>query len=161
MQHLKRPTPLQLDLGNASMRRFSGLSWLGQSPSEGIQIACNSPENQSDERSELTATRQISTNGGQGAAKIGLKQGEHTIAYTSDVAPRPLLDEIYLTKDPIRINPVNQAEKLDEKSRINLCKVYPVEHNVKVCEVGMVASADIRKLTAYYKTGLRKDLSGR
>lgn len=117
-------------------------------------------KNPSATRSKLIAIRQISTNGGKGAAKSGLKQGEHAIAHTSAVAPPPLLEEKYLTKDPIRILPVNQTEKLDDKSRINLGKVYPVEHNVKVCEVGMVAPTDIRKLTTYYKTGLRNDLNG-
>ena len=142
------------------MQRFSGLLWSSQSQRDDIQIACNSPEDQSAERSTLTASRQISTNGGKGAAKTGLKQGEHTIAYTSAVAPTPLSEERYITKDPIRINPVSPSEKLDATSRINLGKVYPVEHNVKVCQVGMVDAADIRKLTAYYKSALRKDLSG-
>lgn len=141
------------------MRRFNGLSWSSQSQSNDIRIACNSLENQSFENSKLTDSRQISTNGGKGAAKTGLKQGEHAIAYTSAVPPPPLLEE-RLSKEPIRINAVDQTEKLDATSRINLGKVYPVEHNVKICEVGMVAPADIRKLTAYYKNGLRKDLSG-
>jgi hypothetical protein len=66
-----------------------------------------------------------------------------------------------LSKDAIRIHPVNQTEKLDDTSRINLVKVYPVEHNVKLCEVGMVAPEDIRKLRTYYKNGLRNELSGR
>ena len=110
--------------------------------------------------SRLTEVRQISTNGGKGATKIGLRQGDHAIAYTSAVPPPLLPEERYLNKDPIRINPVNQTEKLDALSRINLGKVYPVEHNVKVCNVGMVDSADIRKLTRYYKTGLRNDLKG-
>lgn len=160
MLDLKQPTPSQRILGNFSIQKSSGLSWLSQSQSSGIPIACNSTENQLPARFKLTSFRQISTNGGKGAAKTGLKQGEHTIAYTSTVAPPPLSEEKYLTKEPIRINPVSQAEKLDATSRINLGKVYPVEHNVKICEVGMVDSADIRKLTAYYKTGLRKDLSG-
>lgn len=141
------------------MRKSSGLSLSSPSQSDGIRTACNVLKDQSVERFTLTASRQISTNGGKGAAKTGLKQGEHTIAYTSAVAPAPLLEERYITKDPIRINPVKPTEKLDATSRINLGKVYPVEHNVKVCEVGMVAPADIRKLTAYYKTSLRKDLS--
>lgn len=160
MQDLNQPMLSKLILENFSMQRFNGLSWSSQSKSRGIQIACNSPEDQLVERSKLTANRQISTNGGKGAAKTGLKQGEHTIAYTTAVAPDLLSEEIHITKDPIQIIPVSQTEKLDPKSRINLGKVYPVEHNVKVCEVGMVADADIRKLTAYYKTGLRKDLSG-
>lgn len=111
-------------------------------------------------RFQLTRTRQISTNGGRGAAKKGLKQNEHAIAYTSIEAPSPMPDE-HITKEPIRVVPVNETEKLDEKSRINLEKIYPVEHNVKVCEVGMVAESDIRKLTAYYKNGLQNDINGK
>lgn len=63
-----------------------------------------------------------------------------------------------MNKQPIKIVPIDQTEKLDEYSRINLAKIYPVEHNVKVCNVGMVDENDIKILRSYYKTELKKDL---
>ncbi len=166
MQHLMRPTPFPGHSRHISMRRFSDSSLSSQSRNGDTQTACKDPSLPSCPphaligRSMLTATRQISTNGGRGATKSGLRHRDHAIAYTSAIPPPPLPNEM-LSKDAIRILPVNQTEKLDDTSRINLVKVYPVEHNVKLCEVGMVAPEDIRKLRTYYKNGLRNELSGR
>lgn len=85
-------------------------------------------------------------------------QKEHAIAYTSDEPPGQLPGETQVTKS-IKINPINLLEKLDAASRINLTKLYPVEHNVKVFEVGMVTSDDIRKLRLYYKNALEDELN--
>ena len=54
-----------------------------------------------------------------------------------------------MNKDPIRIIPVDQSEKLDPLSRVNLAKRYPMEHNIKVKEVGMVDQAHLKKLKGY------------
>lgn len=108
---------------------------------------------------ELIECRQISTNGFRGAGKNVLDPEEHTIAYTTDHPPSPLPGERKMYKEPIKIIPINQTEKLDEYSRINLAKVYPVEHNVKICDVGMVDKKHIKTLRLYYKKELKKDLS--
>ncbi|MCJ1388259.1 hypothetical protein MMC18_001104 [Xylographa bjoerkii] len=93
----------------------------------------------------------ISTHGGQATLKKGLDQRKHTIVYSSNQPPSKLPGEKRLNKDPIRINIVNMEEKLDDLSRVNLAKTYPVEHNVKVKKVGMVRLEDLKKLKAYWK----------
>ncbi|MCJ1465144.1 hypothetical protein MMC07_003760 [Pseudocyphellaria aurata] len=100
-------------------------------------------------RVECTA-KPISTNGGKGAAKKGLRQGEHTIVYTTAEAPQRLPSETQLGKIPIKVDLVNPSEKLDPLSRLNLGKPYPVEHNVKVCKVGKVSETHMRALMHYY-----------
>ena len=87
-----------------------------------------------------------------------MKQEEHAIAYTTEKPPRKLPEETRLNKDPIKIDIVNISEKLNDMSRINFAKVYPVEHNVKVCEVGRVAKADFRKFCQYYEDEMKKGI---
>ncbi|MCJ1377605.1 hypothetical protein MMC17_000700 [Xylographa soralifera] len=93
----------------------------------------------------------ISTYGGQATLKKGLDQRKHTMVYSSHVPPAKLPQEKKLNKDPIRVNIVNEEEKLDVLSRINLAKTYPVEHNVKVKTVGTVKPEELKKLKAYWK----------
>ena len=57
-----------------------------------------------------------------------------------------------MNKDPIRIIPVNSSEKLDPLSRVHLGKTYPMEHNIKVEEVGTVDPTHWKRLSAYWKT---------
>ena len=47
--------------------------------------------------------------------------------------------------------PVDSSQNLDPLSRIHYAKPYPVEHNVKVREVGLVLPRDRRKLLGYYQ----------
>ena len=54
-----------------------------------------------------------------------------------------------MSKDPIRIIPSSVAEKLDPKSRINIGKVYPINHNIKVKDIGRVDQNSLPKLLAY------------
>lgn len=56
-----------------------------------------------------------------------------------------------MRKDPIRINPVSLAEKLDPRSRINIGKVYPINHNIKVKDIGQVDEKSLPKLLGYRK----------
>ncbi|MCJ1318706.1 hypothetical protein MMC15_004036 [Xylographa vitiligo] len=93
----------------------------------------------------------ISTHSGQATLKKGLDQKKHTIVYSGQAPPPKLPGEKKLNKDPIRVNIVNEEEKLDERSRINLAKTYSVEHNVKVKIVGTVKPEDLKKLQAYWK----------
>lgn len=105
----------------------------------------------------LNPKRPISTNGGRGAAKRGLRQEEHTIIHTSESPPQRLPEEIYLNKRSIRVMPVNPTEKLDPISRVNLGKSYPVEHNVKVCLVGQIIGLDLRTLLEYHRNEVSRD----
>ncbi|MCJ1237387.1 hypothetical protein MMC14_005372 [Varicellaria rhodocarpa] len=94
---------------------------------------------------------QISTHGGRATTKKGLNQAEHTIVYTGSEIPQKIKGETNLRKDAINIIPINPKEKLDALSRVNLAKTYPVEHNVKVKEVGKVNAAHLKKLVGYWK----------
>ena len=93
----------------------------------------------------------ISTHGGQGAVGKLINQKEHGIVYTSENPPRKLAGEKNLYKDPIRIVATDASQYLDPLSRIHYAKPYPVEHNVKVREVGMVSQRDHRKVLGYYQ----------
>ena len=82
--------------------------------------------------------------------KKGLNAKKHTIVYTGDNAPDKLPGE-KINKQPIKVQGVNSTRKLDERSRVNLAKTYPVEHNVKVMEIGNVVGSSLKILTAYWK----------
>jgi hypothetical protein len=69
--------------------------------------------------------------------------------YTGSQAPPRLAGENRLNKDPIRICEIDPTEKLDPLSRVNLAKTYPIEHNIRVKEVGRVSQADLKKLLGY------------
>ena len=93
----------------------------------------------------------ISTHGRRGAVGKIINPGEHGIVYTGKRPPNKLPEEKKMNKDPIQVEPVDSSMELDPLSRIHYAKPYPVEHNVKVCEVAMVAARDVRKLWAYYQ----------
>ena len=71
-------------------------------------------------------------------------KAEHGIVYTGKKAPSPLPSElprrgeVGMQPIPIRIDPDDPTQKLQNESRINYGKVYTVEHNIKVHSVGMV-----------------------
>ena len=93
----------------------------------------------------------ISTHGGRGTVSKLLNQSEHSVIYTGDTYPGKLKEERKLNKDPIRVIPVDASQNLDPLSRIHFARHYPVEHNVKVRNVGAVAPQHIRRLVGYYK----------
>ncbi len=89
--------------------------------------------------------RPISTYGGRGVTKRGVIAKDHTIIYTGDQAPDRLEGEEAMYKEPIRVIP-DPGALLDSRSRLNFGKVYTVEHNVKVKNIGVVDKMDIPKL---------------
>lgn len=104
---------------------------------------------------KLILLSRISTYGDWGTTKKNVDQSEHAIIYTGDKAPKKLSEEKRLTKDPIQVVPVG-GHQLEELSRINFAKAYPVEHNVKVLEVGEVASYHLRTFRRYWKNQMEK-----
>jgi len=92
---------------------------------------------------------QISTHDGEGCGKRGLEQKKHTMVYTGAKPPPKLSTEVGMNKDPIRMEPIDQTEKLDAISRINLAKLHVIEHNVMIKPVGKIVQSDLRKLKAY------------
>ena len=101
-------------------------------------------------RRRLTIRRPISTYGGRGTLKPGLNPESHAIIYMSNTFPRREQEETKMTKEPISIDPA-QGQKLHQMSRINFEKVYTVEHNVKVMNVGNTSSNSMPKLTQYWR----------
>lgn len=55
-----------------------------------------------------------------------------------------------ILNDAIRMKPKDHRNQLDIASRINLAKLYTVEHNVKVSFIGDVVGLDLDRLFATY-----------
>ncbi|KAI4140016.1 MAG: hypothetical protein L6R39_005999 [Caloplaca ligustica] len=86
-----------------------------------------------------------------GAGKPGVDQKAHTIIYTGHRAPAKLDTEDRMRKSAIRVIPVRHDEKLDPKSRVNMGKMYTVEWNTKVKEIGQVDKQSMVTLINYWK----------
>ena len=93
----------------------------------------------------------IKTYGGKGAAKFWRDPGSHGIIFTGQDPPDTLPREPELTKMPIRVHTVDPTEQLDEESRINFAKPTPVEHNLKVKNIGRVNRDHIHRLERYFE----------
>lgn len=57
-----------------------------------------------------------------------------------------------LRKDPIKVDIRDLSLKLSTDSRINYAFTRPIQHNVKVKDVGMIAKKDMFKLNAYWSS---------
>ncbi|KAL8677585.1 MAG: hypothetical protein Q9186_005994 [Xanthomendoza sp. 1 TL-2023] len=94
----------------------------------------------------------ITTYSGQGATKKSIDQSAHAIIYTGKSPPDKLPEEQRMNKDPLRVIPDRRDEKLDSRSRINLGKIYTVEWNTKVKEIGHLERNSLVKMIAYWKS---------
>lgn len=99
----------------------------------------------------------ILTYGGQGATKAGVRASDHAIVHDAnesepDAAPGELLG-----KYALRIVLEVEGETLDPMSRIDFGKVYTVQHNIKVMNVGRIHKLDIRSLKRSYNESMRMD----
>lgn len=74
------------------------------------------------------------------------------MVYTSTHPPSQLYYEPVLVRPPIKIIARSADNKLDPASRVNLGKVYPVEHNAKVRDLGKVEESAFPRLLADWKT---------
>jgi hypothetical protein len=74
--------------------------------------------------------------------------------YANDGQPTQLNEERGITKEPLAIV-LAPGQKLDPLSRVNFGKVYTIEHNIKVSEVGKVSAASLPKLKAYWNNRLQ------
>ncbi|KAK5170648.1 uncharacterized protein LTR77_005237 [Saxophila tyrrhenica] len=101
----------------------------------------------------------VTSYGGKGVAKRGVKKSDHTIIHCGKKAPLPAADELPnpalreagMQPDPIRVDPDLSDKKLDEKSRVDFAKPSVIHHNVKVKSFGMVNRASLRHLHAQYR----------
>jgi hypothetical protein len=99
----------------------------------------------------------ILTYGGQGATKAGVRASDHAIVHDAD---KPVPDEApgeRLSKSALRIVLEVEGETLDSMSRIDFGKVYTVQHNIKVMNVGRIHKLDITWLKRNYNESMRMD----
>ncbi|KAH7092334.1 hypothetical protein FB567DRAFT_545497 [Paraphoma chrysanthemicola] len=100
----------------------------------------------------------IYTYSGRGTLKPGVNAAEHAIAYSWGHQPQLLKDENGITKPPIAIV-MNEGERpLDMTSRIYFGITHPVQHNVKVKDIGYVPKDFMPALIASWKEELDKEL---
>jgi hypothetical protein len=95
----------------------------------------------------------ITTYSGRGTTKQGCRPSEHAIVYFSGTTPRYVEGEYGngMTTDPIEIVPADRNATMDPASRLRFGKTFPVEWNVKVKEIGRVASHDMAKMIQYWQ----------
>ena len=102
--------------------------------------------------------RPISTYGGKGVAEPSIVKAHHAIIYTTAEVPALLPGEgptrVGSTVDSIRraikVKPYDRAQKLDDRSRLNLAKIYQISH--AGCEVDVFgAVADDCKSSFLYQ----------
>lgn len=80
----------------------------------------------------------VSTYGGRGTAREGLTPRTHAIVYTTDTIPTYVDGETSLSIAPIPVVPSNDGVKLEQSSRIDFAIYYPINHDCKVKDLGMV-----------------------
>ena len=85
--------------------------------------------------------------------KKGCTASEHAIVYLKGSHPQYLPGEWEkgMTKDPIEIVPAQASETMKAASRLRFGKIYSIEWNVKVREIGQVSPKHMSKLVKYYK----------
>jgi hypothetical protein len=117
-------------------------------------------------RSKLTITsyanhanRPINTYNGQGVTKPGLSEHDrqaHSIVYMTDTQPYclPAEEKDLLINKPIAVEKASGDQKLDHMSRLNFKKIYTVEYNVKVMNVGKVTKDSLPALIGYWRNSL-------
>jgi len=92
----------------------------------------------------------IGTYSGRGTLKDGCNPAEHTIVYFSGTDPAscyiPGEYESGMIKEPIEVVPAGPNERIRRESRIRFGKVYPIEMNVKVKDIGRVREDQISAL---------------
>ncbi|XMA19675.1 hypothetical protein WAI453_012466 [Rhynchosporium graminicola] len=90
----------------------------------------------------------VTTYGGKGYKKRGLKLDNHGLIYSSSRPPRSVPG---ITKEPLRIILSKGAEKLNDPSYLHYTRVYTVETNVKVRDVGQLDAESQKLLKRYYR----------
>lgn len=93
----------------------------------------------------------IYTYGGRGTIKAGVYPDDHAIICSLGQVPRLLNGEKLLTKNPIRVILAGRDIRFSPASRINFAINYPIQHNVKVKDLGMVADDDMDNLIEYWR----------
>jgi hypothetical protein len=91
----------------------------------------------------------VLTYGGQGTLKPGCVRKSHAIVYSSKSKPEYLDGERKLRIDPVEVT-VGKRTKISKASRVNIAKIYTIEHNVKVLGIGKVSPKGLEILAKAY-----------
>ena len=108
------------------------------------------------ERSAYSWCIPISTYGGQGVAKAGIKNNiqareAHSVVYASDDTPYTSPEEKNLmTKRPIEVD-LKSGHDLHRMSRLNFGKPQSVEWNIKAMDIGMVSEDSEQRFADYWR----------
>ena len=99
--------------------------------------------------------RPINTYGGKGVSKPGMSKEDreaHAIIYTTDSKPVFISAEKgMMSKKPIVVVPSSPDQRLTRESRLNFARCYSVDWNVKVMDVGTIASNSLPWVISYYR----------
>ncbi|KAL0258289.1 hypothetical protein SLS55_007463 [Diplodia seriata] len=93
----------------------------------------------------------VSTYGGRATTKRGLDPQQHAIVYITGSVPQYVAGEQRLQKAPIPIIPAEGSVTLNGASRVNFAIHHPIQHNVKVKDLGIVHPDYIPTLISYAK----------
>jgi hypothetical protein len=95
----------------------------------------------------------ITTYGGQGATKSGVRAQDHAVIYAEgeqgDLIPEQLPGE-NLVKEPFSVILENPKEMIDPRSRIDFSRIYTVEHNIRVSKLGRIPFSQHQRLDSYF-----------
>jgi hypothetical protein len=95
----------------------------------------------------------ISTYGGQATTKAGVNPAEHAPIILDGGTVEPHTAET-IVNDALEIKIEGDDVSVDPMSRINFAKIYTVEHNIKVRNVGRMKATSLPKLQAYFLQAL-------
>ncbi|KAJ4383219.1 hypothetical protein N0V86_001263 [Didymella sp. IMI 355093] len=94
----------------------------------------------------------------QGTFKNGCDPTEHAVIYNVGVHPDTcyfLGEKVRMTKAPIQVVPADSSANLKKESRIRFGKIYSIEWNVKVKDIGMVCDVDLGTLVEHHNAEMR------
>jgi hypothetical protein len=89
------------------------------------------------------------TYGGQGTTKHGIDAKLHAAVFAENGRVKLAPGE-NMQKEPFPITFSDPFESLDAMTRLNFSKVYTVEHNLKVHEIGQVSEKHLGRLHQYF-----------
>ena len=99
----------------------------------------------------LTSLSPIFTYGNRATTKSGVEPSEHAIIHIQGTRPRLVSGEATLEKKSIAVVPAGSGVRLAPASRINFGIQHPIQHNVKVKDLGTVCGEDMPYLIAYFR----------
>jgi hypothetical protein len=93
----------------------------------------------------------ISSYDGQGALRQECKASKHAVVYLKGTIPMMLPEERDrgMTEEPVMIEPTGESETMSPFSRLRFGKIYSIEWNTNMRDIGMVASSDRARLLRY------------